>query len=168
MLYGFMFTVYTVNNIPTVAVSRNPLRCVFTSHFSLQSEAMSVCGWWSELLDPERKMSSTAIIADLFELKPQQWGLRGDPFLWCEMAQHFCDTPFPSSPVQLTAALEEAFQLLTTKSILFSGSIHIPMMNHGGMSSGHISTEFWRCKAIPLLLSRFKALKLRLLIDPTS
>ena len=114
-------------------------------------------------------MSSKVTIADLFEPKPIQWGLRGDPYLWCEMAQHFCDAPLPSSPEQLTAALEEAFHLLTNESISFSSCIHIPRHDHhGGMSSGHISTEFWRFKAIPLLFSRFKALQLRLVINPTS
>ena len=102
-------------------------------------------------------MSNKATIADLFEPKPEQWGLRGDPYLWRETAQYFCDAPLPSSLIQLTAALEEAFLLLTNKSISFSGNFHIPRHSHGGMSSGHISTEFWRKRAIPLLLSRFMA-----------
>lgn len=99
----------------------------------------------------KKKMSNKATIADLFEPEPKQW----DPYLWREMAQHFCDAPSPSSPIQLTAALEEAFHLLTNKSISFSGYIHIPRHCNDGMSSGGISTEFWRNKAIPLLLSRF-------------
>jgi hypothetical protein len=35
-------------------------------------------------------------ISDLFLPEPLQWGLRGDPYLWREMAEHFKGGLFPS------------------------------------------------------------------------
>jgi hypothetical protein len=102
-------------------------------------------------------MSNKSTIANLFEPEPVQWGLRGDPYLWREMAQHFFDVPLPSSAAHLTAELEAAFQLLTNHPLSLSGSIHMPRHSHGGMSSGLISIEFWQSTAFPLLLSRFMA-----------
>ncbi|WP_409268579.1 hypothetical protein [Massilia sp. BHUDP2] len=36
-----------------------------------------------------------SVMADLFDPMPWQWGLRGDPFLWMEMAHALCHAPIP-------------------------------------------------------------------------
>lgn len=35
-------------------------------------------------------------------------------------------------------------------------TVHVPRYDAGGMSSGHVSPEFWREVAIPLLCERFE------------
>jgi len=32
------------------------------------------------------------LVADLFDPEPEQWGLRGDPYLWREMKETFAET----------------------------------------------------------------------------
>lgn len=98
-----------------------------------------------------------ASLGGLFSPEPVQWGLRGDPFLWREMARQFSSTERPASSSELAAILNEAFFTLTGQTVSFSGCVHLPRHSHGGMSSGSISTEFWRERGIPLLLSRFEA-----------
>ncbi|MGB3120419.1 MAG: hypothetical protein WBE58_16480 [Verrucomicrobiales bacterium] len=96
-------------------------------------------------------------IETLFHPEPPQWGLRGDPFLWLEMAETFRGVPLPDSSRQLAGEIEHRFEALTGQSINSSESLWLKRHSHGGMSSGGISLEFWRETAIPLLLSRFAA-----------
>lgn len=91
-------------------------------------------------------------ISTLFWPEPIQWGFRGDPYLWREMAGHLGSTTIPSSYVHLSALLEEAFLTLTGHPISYPGKVHVSRYAPGGMSSGMISTEFWRNTGTPLLL----------------
>jgi hypothetical protein len=95
-------------------------------------------------------------IGCLFSPEPNQWGLRGDPFLWREMAAQFSSIELPASSSELAALLYESFTILAGNAVSFSGHIQLPRHSHGGMSSGGISTNFWRERGIPLLLARFE------------
>ncbi|WP_442511262.1 hypothetical protein SH528x_002932 [Novipirellula sp. SH528] len=44
-------------------------------------------------------------IADLFDPVPEQWGLRGDPYLWREMQASFADTVLPETGTEFRAEL---------------------------------------------------------------
>lgn len=94
----------------------------------------------------------------IFREKPQQWGLRGDPFLWAEMKRQLKTTPLPVSPEAARAVVEGVFAMLTGHPISEDEAFFIERYSHGGMSSGYISPEFWRERAMPLLLSRYQAL----------
>ena len=94
-------------------------------------------------------------VASLFQEEPIQWGLRGDPYLWREMAQYFEHTPLPATAEELRVLIETAFESLTGQPISIDKHFFVERFSHGGMSSGHISPEFWRDKAIPLLLARY-------------
>ncbi|MEZ4593224.1 MAG: hypothetical protein R3D55_19075 [Chloroflexota bacterium] len=94
-------------------------------------------------------------IADLFQQKPSQWGLRGDPHLWQEMANHLAQTPLPDNVEQLEQQLTQLFETLTGKPITTEGFIAVERFPRGGMSGGMVSPEFWRETAVPLLLKRF-------------
>jgi hypothetical protein len=96
-------------------------------------------------------------ISDLFLPEPLQWGLRGDPYLWREMAEHFKGVSLPESQGVLSSMLEEAFLKLTGHPVSYLQHFRVERHAHGGMSSGSISTAFWRERGIPLLLSRFAA-----------
>ena len=52
-------------------------------------------------------------ISELFEDAPEQWGLRGDPFLWEEMKEHLGARPVPEAPDDLELILHSAFVELT-------------------------------------------------------
>lgn len=94
-------------------------------------------------------------IGDLFEEEPTQWGLRGDPFLWREMRAYFSEIPVPGGVSELEQIIEEAFLNLTGQFMSISQHFQVERFAHGGMSSGAISPEFWREKALPLIKNRY-------------
>ncbi len=94
-------------------------------------------------------------IADLFQAKPVQWGLRGDPYLWDAMQNHFAQTPLPHSAEQVAQLLAQAFETLTGQPITAEKHFFVEQFAHGGMSGGIVSPQFWRETAVPLLQARF-------------
>lgn len=74
--------------------------------------------------------------------------------MWREMADVFRNVPGPDSLNQLARSLECMFEALTAFPLATVGSVHVKRYEHGGMSSGQVSPEFWREEAIPLLLRR--------------
>ncbi|MCP4140174.1 MAG: hypothetical protein GY755_07780 [Chloroflexi bacterium] len=94
----------------------------------------------------------------LFEEEPSQWGYRGDPYLWRELEHHFESIEIPKSLEECEAMISSAFETITKGSIE-GDSIRIEQFDNGGMSGGMISTVFWRERAIPLLLSRYRLLQ---------
>lgn len=99
---------------------------------------------------------SIKVVADLFQEKPGQWGLRGDPYLWQELADHFASVPLPDSEAQLAHLLTQAFAMLTGQPITSEMLIAVDRFPRGGMSGGLVSPQFWRETAVPLLLTRYK------------
>ena len=104
-------------------------------------------------------LSNPKTIATLFEEKPHQWGLRGDPHLWNEMREHFAHTPIPETADELIRLIEAAFELATEHSISEKTNFYIERFSHGGMSSGMISLEFWQDRVIPMMCERFENYK---------
>ena len=103
---------------------------------------------------------SAIFISSLFEERPWQWGLRGDPYLWEEMQSEFIAAPLPESAEQLKVTLEAAFESLTGIPLSSEQEfIFIERLAHGGMSSGGVSLRFWRETAIPLLIGRYNHAK---------
>jgi hypothetical protein len=100
-------------------------------------------------------MTIPKTMAFLFEQEPYQWGLRGDPHLWREIREHFADTPVPETLDELVSLIETTFETLTGHPISEKEHFYIERFNHGGMSGGYISPEFWRDKVIPMMRQRF-------------
>ncbi|MCG7344812.1 hypothetical protein MHZ92_11760 [Sporosarcina sp. ACRSL] len=100
-------------------------------------------------------------VSVIFKPKPETWGLRGDPYLWDEFEKVFSTIPLPCSQTCFLDHFEQFFQELTNHS--FRGTedeeIFVERYAHGGMSSGHISVEFWQREALPLLLNRLEKAK---------
>lgn len=94
----------------------------------------------------------------LFSTPPQQWGLRGDPFLWREMKEYFRSTPLEEIHGRLPDQLEQAFCQLTGYSVGDEESVFVERFSHGGMSSGHVHSTFWRTTVPNLLKSRLAQL----------
>ena len=94
----------------------------------------------------------------IFDKHPDQWGLRGDPSLWAELQAHYQDSAVPDSVSEFRSQLEVLIQQLTGCDLDSDESVHVPRYDAGGMSSGHVSPEFWRETAIPLLCERFSAM----------
>jgi hypothetical protein len=86
----------------------------------------------------------------IFQKTPQQWGLRGDAFLWQALIGYLETEPSPVDPTgakfQLSARL---WDLLDPEC---ADAMRIDQFAHGGMSSGYVDKETWRTKLEPLLL----------------
>lgn len=100
------------------------------------------------------RMSLYSTIGQLFEEEPIRWGLRGDPFLWRKMRDHFSDVPLPANAAELEKMIAEGFFELSGQPMSYSENFRVNEFAHGGMSSGAICPEFWRDSALPLLRSR--------------
>lgn len=98
-------------------------------------------------------------ISQLFEDKPTQWGLRGDPHLWEEMRIRLELIPMPEISADLERILRSVFMELTGGRWDSFESVFVARYDKGGISSGMVSPEFWKDEAIPLLLSRYDSTK---------
>lgn len=94
-------------------------------------------------------------VDNIFKDRPERWGFRGDPYLWDDLEKHFENFLIPMSVDSFQKEFFKAFQELTEASIN-SNDIFVPRYNHGGMSSGMISSEFWKDVALPLLTERLR------------
>lgn len=96
-------------------------------------------------------------VSKIFHDRPEQWGLRGDPFLWDDLERHFDSYLIPLDESvfakEINRFLSQQIEGLPERF----GSVFIEKYAHGGMSSGCISLEFWHSKAIPLLIERLNA-----------
>ncbi|MGP5117714.1 hypothetical protein [Corynebacterium casei] len=106
-------------------------------------------------------------LGELFADKPEQWGLRGDPYLWDDMAQDLAHSEFPGDSSEVEKLIKESFGRLTGRRIdrqatEFDPSsirFYIEKYSHGGMSSGMVSLIWWRKYGLPLLLERYQSLR---------
>ena len=80
--------------------------------------------------------------------------MRGDPYLWREMRDRFQDVPLPATVDELAGLIEAAFESLANRPISTGDPVFVARYDHGGMSSGQVSPDFWRDTAIPLLRAR--------------
>ena len=102
------------------------------------------------------------VLADLFAPFPDQFGLRGDPYLWGIMAAHlnysWVEEDDFGKPVSVDTAIKSAFRKLTGQCWEHApDEFQVEGLNHGGSSGGWISMDWWRSTGLPLLKSRFDA-----------
>lgn len=92
----------------------------------------------------------------LFEEEPEQWGLRGDPYVWAAIREHLAGRPLPDDDTTLEESLLTAFTAVVGVDLRTESAdqVYRKEFAHGGMSSGHVSLRIWRDRLIPLLVSR--------------
>ena len=90
-------------------------------------------------------MSNVSII---FTPEPDQWGLRGDPFLWRLLKERY----------QAAEEILHIFADLTGELPEPGKHYYVDQFakTHVGMSTGWISGDFWQVTAIPLLMERLE------------
>lgn len=101
-------------------------------------------------------MDTAAWTDALFTPEPEQWGLRGDPFLWSALHTAMRSRQAPSSPEGLKELLVTEIGALLGRPLDRDSIIHVERFAHGGMSSGQISGEWWLEIGIPVLVDRFR------------
>lgn len=98
-------------------------------------------------------------VGSLFEHEVDQWGLRGDTYLWRELRRRVADLPLPPTESDLRSLLEAAIgEILGTPLGEADDVVYLPAFDPGhGMSAGSVSTSWWRETGVPTLLNRFAA-----------
>ncbi|EAQ47309.1 hypothetical protein MED193_18989 [Roseobacter sp. MED193] len=101
------------------------------------------------------------VLSDLFTPFPEKFGLRGDPYLWGMMAARLNYSWLnedEDEPLSLEGEIKRAFRELTGQNWDDApDEFQVEALNHGGMSGGWISMDWWRRTGLPLLRDRFDA-----------
>lgn len=95
-------------------------------------------------------------LSRLFQERPWHWGLRGDPYLWDELAATLGDHAYPETEEALVALLAQTYEQLTGAPLTAPSPVYVERYSHGGMSSGHVSPQFWGEIAVPMLRARYR------------
>lgn len=98
-------------------------------------------------------------ISVLFETKPLQWSLRGDPSLWKEIVETIGELPLPDTELQFVELFKSTFDRLVGYPITHDQDVYIERYAHGGISSGYVCLKFWREKLLPMLQARYIELR---------
>lgn len=99
-----------------------------------------------------------ASLAAVCQPPPARWGLRGDPYLWQELAQALAAQPLPASPAAVDSYLTSIYEQLVGEAPHAGRYTFVARFAHGGMSSGHVDAGFWLTQGLPLLRGRLLAL----------
>ena len=106
-------------------------------------------------------MSLSAQVKRVFS-EPQQWGLRGDPFLWDELRAHFLKTELPATSEEfvplVTSKIEDLIDsdLRSDQPILSSDTTLAVCPVATSVPSGGEKREFRYCKASTLHRNHFQ------------
>ncbi|MBO2460612.1 hypothetical protein [Actinomadura violacea] len=92
----------------------------------------------------------------LFEERPKQWGLRGDPYVWDVLQERLRGTPVPTEAGEVEGLLLDAFRAVVGVDLRTAQeeSVYREEFAHGGMSSGSVHLPTWRERLVPLLVQR--------------
>ena len=96
------------------------------------------------------------LFTDLFSPRPNDWELRGDPYLWDELSAHLSNVVLPNSAKAVRQVIATAIEALTGATLDEGGVAVIDRYPDDGMSSQYVSIQFWNETALPLLVSRFR------------
>jgi hypothetical protein len=117
--------------------------------------------WNDEGMNASAHSENLKSLSELFEPEPTRWGLRGDAWLWSALQERYAAPALPESLHDLIEVLDVALRaeigidLRTEEQEL----IYVDRFAHGGMSSGCVSLPWWREIGIPMLTSRWQAMR---------
>lgn len=99
----------------------------------------------------------THFVSEIFD-KPQQWGLRGDPFLWEYLENYYATIGLPYPVENLKEDILRIFKDFVGELPVRGKHYFVKEFakTHVGMSTGCLSADFWLDKAIPLLSERLE------------
>ena len=99
------------------------------------------------------------VVSELFEPVPEQWGLRGDPYVWQAMSDHLAGTYLPPSVGEVEKLLYTAFDRVVGIDLFAETApwVFREEFAHGGLSSGNVHLETWRVVLLPLLIERARS-----------
>ena len=96
-------------------------------------------------------------LSDLFIVRPETFGARGDPYFWEYLERYFSKVEFPYTEDWLINDIYRLFVDVSGKQLTKEATPYVKEFARGGMSSGVLCGEFWVMRAIPLLVERYHA-----------
>ena len=92
-------------------------------------------------------------LSEIFEDKPDTWGLRGDPYFWAYLKEkaEYMDV---ISAGELDRWIRKEHLIVSGEEMTDTGMVRVEQFAHGGMSSGGVDGSWWTETGIPLLKSR--------------
>lgn len=75
---------------------------------------------------------SKRYISEIFEDRPIQWGLRGDPFFWNDLKEYFNDVEFPYSEADLVSNIMRLHVEITGQELTVDNEVYTERYNNGG------------------------------------
>ncbi|MDI6911263.1 hypothetical protein [Nocardioides sp.] len=95
-------------------------------------------------------------MGSLFTPEPEQWGLRGDPYLSRALREALDETSIPSTDEGVDNLLLDRIKDMTGVDLRqeLQEALYREEFAHGGMSSGQIHVPTWRDRFVPLLIAR--------------
>ena len=90
------------------------------------------------------KVADGNLCLAIFAHQPQQWGLRGDPYLWTLLTARLVGTPDAAGSEAAVQAIYQTFLEITGHHLALVGDFRLNGIPKTGMSGGMISGETWR------------------------
>lgn len=91
----------------------------------------------------------------IFDPEPEQWGLRGDPYVWAEICDRLEGSPVPVVAEEAVSILHDAFRVVVGVALDEPlDRVAVERFDHGGMSGGWVDLKTWREHLMPLLEAR--------------
>jgi len=103
-------------------------------------------------------------LGDLFEREPNEFGMRGDTYLWWRLRERLSDVPMPTSYFAVRSLVREAIVAEVDIDIdAFPrddpDGIFVQELSTGsGISSGRVLPMWWMRTGLPILVDRWAAL----------
>ena len=91
----------------------------------------------------------------IFEEEPDQWGLRGDPFLWAELKEECRGKELPYHADFIVEMVCKKFEAVSGVPLTYNAKPYVAKYAHGGMSSGHLSGLFWIGRGMAKILENY-------------
>lgn len=99
-------------------------------------------------------------ISSLLTEIPEQWGLRGDLFLWEELQEKTRNKKLLNTEKEMVEYFYKLFHEIIGHEITLEECILVEKYNNKkGMSSGHICPVWWLNEGIPLIIERYNKYK---------
>lgn len=97
---------------------------------------------------------------NIFNDRPDQWGLRGDPYLWEELSELYSKLDYSDSFDIVKFLINSIKDIVSEKGTDYGeGIIFIEGFPTEGMSGGKIYLDWWYETGIPILLERYNKLE---------
>ena len=95
-------------------------------------------------------------ISSIFGEHPEQWGLRGDLYMWEDLKNRFSRQYLPYLKDNFISDIYNIFREVAGEELGSQEMTYVRQYDHGGISGGYLSHIFWIETALPLLLLRLE------------